>query len=726
MADAPPAPLDGPWLNSTLSAEARADAAIAAMTQSEKLLLVFGYYSTNADWMGGGVKRFEPPKDGLPYSAGYVPGVPRLQIPAQWETDAAIGVATQSSPTPRLRTALPSGLATAATWNPDAAFDGGAMIGNEARLSGFNVHLAGGMNLIREPRNGRNFEYSGEDPLLAGVITGNAIKGVQSNRIISTMKHFAFNAQETNRNHIDVKIAEPAARQSDLLAFQIAYEIGNPGSVMCAYNRINGAYSCENDWLLNKVLKEDWGFKGYVMSDWGGTHSTIPAANTGLDQQSGWAFDRSPYFHAALAEAVNNGHVSRSRLDDMARRVLWAMFTNGVVDTPVKGDQSALIDFAAHAKITQAAAEQSLVLLKNDGLLPLSKTAKKIVLIGGHADFGVLSGGGSSQVYATGFQSFEEPLGKAVFYASSPLKAIAARSSAAVSYHDGKDIKAAARAARDADIVIVFGTQWTAEGLDTPDLNLPGNQDALISAVAKANRKTVVVLQTGGPVVMPWLDKVGAILEAWYPGTSGGEAIARVLTGEINPSGRLPVTFPASVAQLPRPKIDGDPKLSELDDPHPHTDYDIEGAAVGYKWFDKKNLQPLFPFGHGLSYTTFSTSSLSAQPAGKTISVSLNVKNTGKYPGRTVTQIYVSPVEDAGWEAPKRLGTFTSTELKVGESKTLSLTVDPRLISTFDPKNNRWSIKGGTYKVMTGDSATRITNTTTVTLDQQTLSVRGQ
>ena len=721
----PVVPLNRPWLDKALSPAARTDAALSAMTRAEKLVLVFGYYSNENSWMNGGVKRFEAPKDGLPASAGYVPGIPRLGIPAQWETDAGVGVATQGSPTPRLRTALPSGIATAATWNSKTAYSGGAMIGDEAHRSGFNVQLAGGMNLTREPRNGRNFEYSGEDPLLAGVITGNAISGIQSTHVISTMKHFAFNAQETNRNHIDVKIGEQAARQSDLLAFQIALEIGNPGSVMCAYNRVNGAYSCENDWLLNKVLKQDWGFKGYVMSDWGGTHSTIPAANAGLDQQSGWAFDRSPYFHAALGEAVNNGHVSPSRLDDMARRVLWAMFTHGLVDNPVKGDQSASIDFAAHARVTQAAAEESFVLLKNDGLLPLHAQARKIAIIGGHADFGVLSGGGSSQVYATGYQQFDEPLGGAIFYASSPLKALSERTKASVTYYDGKDVKAAVKAARAADIVIVFATQWTAEGLDTPDLNLPGNQDVLINAIAKANKKTIVVLETGGPVTMPWLDRVGAVVEVWYPGTSGGEAIARLLTGEVNPSGRLPVTFPASLAQLPRPKIDGERKLDELDDPHPYTDYDIEGAAIGYKWFDKKGLQPLFPFGYGLSYTTFETSDLSARAQGKGIEVALKVENTGKTFGATVTQVYVAPVADAGWEAPKRLGAFAKTELRPSENKAVSLTIDPRLLATFNPATKIWTVEAGSYKIMAAESSGRIVAETTVKLEHQTIDLQG-
>ncbi|QUD90750.1 glycoside hydrolase family 3 C-terminal domain-containing protein [Phenylobacterium montanum] len=716
-----PAP---PWLEPSLSADARADAAVAAMTQAEKLQLVFGFFSTDASWMTSDVKHFVRPKEGLPYSAGYVPGIPRLGIPAQWETDAGLGVATQLSPTPRERTALPSGLATAATWNLDTAFAGGAMIGDEARRSGFNVQLAGGMDLVREPRNGRNFEYGGEDPLLAGLISGAEIRGVQSNHIISTMKHYAFNAQETNRNHIDAAIDDQAARQSDLLAFQIAYEMGRPGAVMCAYNRVNGVYSCENAWLLGQVLKTDWGFKGYVMSDWGAVHSTVEAANAGLDQESGWAFDKSPYFAAALAEAVNNGHISQQRLDDMAHRILWAMFANGLVDDPVRGDQSKTIDYAAHAQVSLSDAEEGLVLLKNGGLLPLAKSAKSIAVIGGHADFGVPSGGGSSQVYAAGARRFDSAAGPMVFYGSSPMKAIAARTSAKVVYDDGRNPDSAARAAHSADIAIVFVTQWTTEGLDAAGLELPDRQDALIDKVAKANRKTIVVLETGGPVIMPWLNRVGAVVEAWYPGSAGGEAIARVLAGEVNPSGRLPVTFPASLAQTPRPILDGDPKLDALDESHPHVDYRIEGAAVGYKWFDKKGLKPLFPFGWGLSYSTFATTGLEARVESKGAKVSVTVKNTGKVAGRTVVQIYAAPRADRGWEAPKRLAAFAKTELLPGQSRRLTLAIDPRLLATWDPASRTWNIEAGDYQIMTGDSASDITGATTVRLEHRRLDVR--
>ncbi|ESQ93327.1 beta-glucosidase [Asticcacaulis sp. AC460] len=719
-----------PWMNTSLSASERTALVLKEMTLPEKLTLVFGYFSTDNQWQKTPVKNYVYPEKGMPFSAGFVPGIDRLGIPAQWQTDAGVGVATQTGPTPRQRTALPSGIATAASWNPKNAFAGGAMIGNEAFLSGFNVQLAGGMNLMRDARNGRNFEYGGEDPLLAGVITGNAMKGIQSNNVITTMKHYAFNGQETNRFTMDHKIDDQAGRQSDLLAFQIAYEIGDPGSVMCSYNRVNGFYACESQYLLNEVLKQDWGFKGYVMSDWGATHSTIPAANQGLDQQSGWAFDRSNYFEGALREAVNNGYVSQARIDDMAGRVLWAMFDNGLFDNVAKGDQADKIDFAAHAVITRTGAEEGIVLLKNTGgVLPLAKTAKSIVVIGAHADVGVLSGGGSSQVYPVGLSPVADEFGKGfpgpkTWYPSSPMKGIQARTKASVTYLDGKDVNAAAAAAAKADVVVVFAEQWTGESIDAPDLNLPDGQDALIAAVAKANPKTVVVLETGGPVVMPWVDNVAAVLEAWYPGTSGGEAIARVLTGEVNPSGHLPATFPASLDQTPRPIMEGDPKLDN--DSHPHSDYNIDGAAIGYKWFDKRGAKPLFAFGHGLSYTTFQLSGLSAQASGKSLTASFTIKNTGKTAGAEVGQVYVSPVGDAGWEAPKRLAGFEKITLKPGKSGKATVTVDPRLLATFDSASKTWNIKAGDYKVILATSATEPVSEVIVHLDAQTLNVKGQ
>ncbi|WP_020652438.1 beta-glucosidase family protein [Massilia niastensis] len=692
------------------AAQQRAAQLVSQMTLDEKIGMVFGYFGT--EFQGK-----KPPTDALAQSAGYLKGIERLKITPQWLTDAGIGVASQPGKQVRERTSLPSGIATAATWNPALAFQGGAMIGKEARLSGFNVMLGGSVNLAREPRNGRNFEYTGEDPLLAGIMAGEQIRGVQSNSVVSTIKHFAYNDQETGRNHVNVKIEDVAGRMSDLLAFQIAIERGNPGSVMCSYNRVNGPYACEHAHLLNKVLKGDWGFKGYVMSDWGATHSTIPAALHGLDQQSGYPFDKSPYFDGALKEAVQNGHVPEARLNDMVKRILWAMAANGVLDKPVR-DEPNRIDYAAHGRISQLDAEEGIVLLKNENqVLPLAGKLKRIVLIGGHANKGVLSGGGSAQVYPRGGLAVpnEGPKqwpGPMAYLPGSPMKALAARSKAQLTYHDGKDAAAAAKAASGADVVLVFATQWTAEGQDAPSLSLPNSQDALIAAVARANPRTVVVLQTGTPVTMPWIDSVAGVVQAWYPGTNGGEAIARVLSGEVDASGRLPQTFPASENQLPRPKLDGVelPKESRFD-----VDYNIEGAAVGYKWFDLKGHKPLFAFGHGLSYTSFALTSLKAEPVAGSIRVDFSVANSGARAGKAVPQVYVARV-GGGWEAPKRLGGWDKLALKPGETRASTVTVDPRTLAVFDGASNSWKIAAGEYRVILATAADAPVLETTVRL----------
>ena len=721
-ADAPAAPAQKPWLDRSLSADKRAELAVKAMTREEKLRWVFGYFGTSF-----APKGTTPPKGAIPFSAGFVPGNPRLGLPDLLETDAGLGVATQATPTPRERTALPSGLATASTWDTQMAYAGGAMIGSEARLSGFNVMLAGGVNLMRDPRNGRNFEYAGEDPLLAGTMVGHAVKGIESNHVISTVKHYALNDQETGRNEHDVRIDKAAARMSDLLAMQLALEQSDAGSVMCSYNRVFGTYACENDYLLNEVLKKDWGFKGYVMSDWGATHSTVQAANNGLDRQSGQEFDKSPYFGGALDEAVKNGYVSEARLDDMATRIVRAMFAKGVVDNPVAQDGK--IDFAKDGAVSRATAEEGIVLLKNDNkVLPLSKDVKTIAVIGGHADVGVLSGGGSSQVYPVGGNAVPglEPKvwpGPVVYYPSSPLRHIQALApNAKVVYDDGTDPARAARVAAQADVALVFATQWIGEANDATSLALPDNQDTLIDNVAGANPRTVVVLETGGPVAMPWVAKIPAVLEAWYPGTSGGEAIARVLFGAVNPSGHLPATFPVSEQQLPRPKLDGDPKQPEQ---RFTVDYK-EGAAVGYKWFDQKGLTPLFPFGHGLSYTTFSYSGLASQVKDGRLHVRFKVTNTGNVAGKDVPQVYVSPLA-AKWEAPKRLAGWDKVALQPGESKEVDVVVEPRILGLFDEKSKTWRIAKGKYKlVLAEDAAGKNATSVTVDLPASTLDVRGR
>jgi beta-glucosidase len=714
-----PAPEQKPWLNRALSADQRAQLAVQAMTQEEKLSWVFAWFGNDF-----GPKKKTPAA--LPQSAGYIPGTPRLGLPALFETDAGLGVASQAGPHVRERTQLPSGLATASTWDTQLAYAGGAMIGAEARASGFNVMLAGGVNLLREPRNGRNFEYAGEDPLLAGTMVGNVVKGIESNHIISTVKHYVMNDQETGRFVVDARIDKSAMRMSDMLAMQLALEQSDAGSVMCSYNRINGDYACENDYVLNQVLKQDWGFKGFVMSDWGATHSTVAAANHGLDQESGHEFDKEDYFGPALAQAVKDGKVAQARLDDMVTRILRAMFAKGVVENPVA--EGAAIDFAAHGAVSRQDAEEGMVLLKNDRqVLPLAKNVRTIAIIGGHADAGVLSGGGSSQVYPVGGRAVQglEPKvwpGPVVYHPSSPLRAIQAQApDAKVVFDDGSDPARAARVAAQADVALVFATQWIGEANDALSLSLPDRQDELISAVAGANAKTVVVLENGGPVTMPWLARTPAVLEAWYPGTSGGEAIARVLFGAVNPSGHLPATFPASVQQLPRPTLDGDRKHED----QPFTVHYTEGAAVGYKWFDLKGYKPLFPFGHGLSYTTFAYAGLGAAFQDGRLHVRFKVTNTGKVAGKDVPQVYVSPL-GTKWEAPKRLAGWDKLSLQPGESKEVEVSVEPRVLGMFDEASKTWHIAKGKYKlVLARDAAGSGASSVTVELPAQVLDVRG-
>ena len=715
----PPEPAQKPWLDRALSADRRAELAVKAMTQEEKLRWVMAYF-------GHDFGKSKKIPEALPQSAGYIPGTPRLGLPALFETDAGLGVASQAGPNVRERTSLPSGLATASSWDPKLAYAGGAMIGAEARASGFNVMLAGGVNLMREPRNGRNFEYAGEDPLLSGVMVGNAVKGIESNQIIATVKHYVLNDQETGRNELDARIDKAALRMSDLLAMQLAIEQSDAGSVMCSYNRVNGPYACENDYLLNQVLKRDWGYRGFVMSDWGATHSTVAAANNGLDQQSGHEFDKSPYFGGALEEAIKTGAVPQARLDDMVTRIVRSMFAKGVVDNPLK--EGGTIDFKAHAAVSRATAEGGIVLLRNEGrVLPLAKSVRTIAVIGGHADAGVPAGGGSSLVYPVGGNAVKGLLpatwpGPVVYHPSSPLRAIRAQApEAKVVYDDGTDPVRAARVASQADVAVVFATQWTGESVDAESLALPDRQDDLIGAVADANRRTVVVLETGGPVAMPWLNKVPAVLEAWYPGTSGGEAIANVLFGAVNPSGHLPATFPASEQQLPRPKVDGDPKNPQLQFA---VDYH-EGAAIGYKWFDLKDHKPLFPFGHGLSYTSFAYSGLSSQVKDGRLQVRFKVTNTGNVAGKDVPQVYVSPLSGK-WEAPKRLAGWDKVLLQPGEAKEIALTVEPRVLGMFDEKSRTWRIAKGKVRVtLAEDAAGTNASSVTVELPASTLDVRG-
>lgn len=694
---------DRAWLDRTLSPDKRAELLNRELTFDERIRMVHGIWSRPD-------RDITVPEDAI-IAAGYVPGIPRLGIPALYETDASVGITNPL----RLRpndgaTALPATLALAATFNPDLAYRSGVMLGFEAKAKGFNVMLGPGVNLAREPRNGRNFEYLGEDPLLAGVLAGENIRGIQSNNIIATIKHLALNDQETNRHWVNAIIDEAALRESDLLAFQIGIEIGKPGSVMCAYNKVNGPYACGNDFLQNQVLKRDWGYLGWVMSDWGAVYAT-DFANHGLDQQSGEQADEKVWFGELLKQAVQNGAVPMKRLEDMTRRILRSMFAHGLFDEPQKTFSK--IDYAANAKIAGEVAAQGIVLLRNEnGVLPLTEATKRILVVGGYADLGVLSGGGSSQVYEpnTDWRSAIRVGGEGrsgarrnmVFHsvANPPLSAIRARAGGAeVRFDDGRYPAAVAVLAKQADVVIVFANQWMMENEDAPNLSLPHGQDALIEALAQANPRTVVVLQTGGPIQMPWLQRVSGVIEAWYAGTGGADAIADVLFGRVNPSGRLPVTFPTSAAQYPRAEIPGWglPERQYFDAPHE------EGADIGYRWMARTGQQPMFPFGFGLSYSKFEYSDLKVTGGKGTLTMTFTVRNVGSWPGADSPQAYLTSA--AGSRTLRLIG-FKRLALTPGESGKVELSVDPRLLGRFDTSSQRWRVAAGVYDVAVGASST--------------------
>jgi len=707
---AQPARPPQPWMDKTLSPDQRADLLVKVLTLDEKISLLHG----------NGWEEVVPPPEKMPLrdlgNAGFIPGIPRLGIPDLQMADATVGV-THSSLFGRYSTPLPSTIAEASSWDVELAREYGDLIGRELRDQGYTMTLGGGIDITREPRNGRDFEYRGEDPILAGTLAGVEMKALQEQHIIGDLKHYAMNDQENGRAYVNVKVGKRAMRESDLLTFEIALQKSDAGAVMCSYNLVNGDYACEDNYLLNEVLKHDFGFQGFVVSDWGGTHSTVKAANAGLDVQ----MPEPTYFGDALKKAVENGAVSMSRLDNMVHRVLRSEFAVGLFDNP---PDRRVPDVFHGLEVAQRVAEQSIVLLKNaGGQLPLAASqTHSIAIIGSHADVGVLSGGGSGAVDPIGGNAVLGELVNglpvpgmdvAIWHRSSPLRAIRALAPGAkVAYDSGKDAKAAAELAKVSDVAIVFVNQPTSEGDDVRSLSLPGKQEALIDAVAAANSHTIVVIENGGPVTMPWIDRVSAVLEAWYPGTRGGEAIANILFGAVNPSAKLPVTFAKSEADLPHPVETLQPPPGPGDETAEYpgaawkvnkrrfdVEYD-EGLLVGYKWYDAKQKQPLFPFGYGLSYTTYSYSGLTVAPA----QVSFVVKNTGQRAGAEIAEVYATLPQAAG-EPFQRLVAFQKIRLEPGESKPVTLALDPHYLSIFNEDKNAWDLVPGEYTVQVGGSS---------------------
>jgi beta-glucosidase len=666
-----------------------------------------------------GVPRDKRIPEGVNMSAGYTPVVPRLGIPAMQSSDASMGVTNPGyRPDDKGATAFPASIVVGSSFNPQLARDGGVAIAREARIRGFNIMLAGGINLARDLRNGRNFEYYSEDPWVSAVLGAEAVNGIQGEGVISTLKHYTLNCNETNRHWLDAIIDPAAHRESDLLAFQIAIERSQPGSIMSGYNKINGEYASGNHHLLNEVLKGAWGYKGYVMSDWGAVPEWEYALK-GLDQESGIQMDvrqwGSEAFTDRLRAAYAEGKLPKERLADMVRRILRSIYAVGLD----KWGPAPTVDMAKHNEIALEIARQGIVLLKNDDVLPLATDKPlKIAVIGGHAQEGVASGTGSGAVLPVGGFAAVVKIGGSgtmgaarnlYLFPSSPLAELKKLlPEAQIEFDPGYTPAEAALMAKRSDLVIAFGIRVEGEGFDLADLSLPWGQDAVIQAVAAANPNTIVVLETGNPASMPWRDQVKAIVQAWYPGQAGGQAIAEILTGRVNPSGRLPITFPRSLADTPRPELPG------LGTPWgtPITIRYDEGAEVGYRWFAGKGTKPLFAFGHGLSYTSFAYSDLEVG-GGETVTASFTVTNTGRREGADVPQVYLT---EAVGEKRFRLLGFERVVLRPGESREVKVTADPRLIARYDGKAGQWCISGGTYHIALGTSASDLVLTAETSL----------
>jgi beta-glucosidase len=617
----------------------------------------------------------------------YVPPLARLKIPALVITNGPAGPGPGDPPTQAPATALPSPISLAATWDTATAHLYGEIVGSESRDLGNGLVEGPDINIARVPQNGRTFEAFGEDPYLVSQIGTAEIEGIQSQNIIADVKHYVANNQEQDRTTINEIIDERTLHEIYLPAFEAAVSQANVAAVMCAYPKVNGTYNCEDEPLMNQVLKGDWGFQGFVTSDFGATHSTIASALAGLDLE----MPTGQYWGTALEPAVQAGQVPMLVIDDKLRRRYHAMMELGVFDNP---PQPAPIPEEKDGAIARTIAEEGTVLLKNDGnLLPLdAANLHSIAVIGPYAVNASTGGGGSSHVI---------PL-----YTVDPVKGIQDRagSGVTVTFADGSDVTQAVALAQSADVAIVMVGDYETEGSDHP-ITLDGNQDQLVEAVAAANSRTVVVLKSGSVELMPWVNSVPALLEAWYPGEKDGNAVAAVLFGDVDPSGKLPLTFPQQLADLPAstpeqyPGVNGEVQYSE-------------GVFVGYRHYDQENIAPLFPFGFGLHFTTFAYQNITVSPSsvssdGKGIvTVDLDVTNTGSRAGAEVAELYLGfPSTAAVPEPPKQLKGFERIELKPGETGHVQMVLDGRTLSYWDSAMHDWAIMPGAYKVMVGASS---------------------
>ncbi len=663
-------------------------------------------------------------------------GVPRLGIPKMWMSDGPHGVREEISldswrPAGRTDdyvTWMPVSIALASTWSPELGVAYGGVIANEARQRNKHIMLGPGVNIQRTPLNGRTFEYLGEDPFLASRMAVGTIRGMQDGAVAACVKHLALNNQEVERGKVNVEVDERALREIYLAPFEAAVREAGVWSVMGAYNKFRGQYCCHNGYLLNTILKGEWGFRGLVMSDWGGTHSTGEAVRDGLDLEMG---TRGPYSNYYLADpfraGLQDGTYPVALLDDKVRRNLRVLLSTQALDQRPAGSQNT----RAHQAAARKVAEEGMVLLKNaNAFLPLDLTKiKRIAVIGDNAVRLQAHGGQSSEIkafyeitplagllhYVDGRADIDFSLG---VFAPQYRRLEAFDVTGAAEQAEAPDRQLdpaeladrAVAAAKLADVVIfVAGLNHErhndTESSDRLSLELPYGQPELLARVAAANPRTVVVLVAGSPVAMdPWLEKVPAVLQAWYGGMEGGHVIASILFGDVNPSGRLPCTFPRQLADNPA-------HASGLARHYPGENgtvhYD-EGLFVGYRWNDAKAVEPLFPFGFGLSYTTFDLGGLkiaAGGEAGALATVECEVTNTGARAGAEVVQLYVEPVNPAVVRPVRELKGFTKVQLQPGEKRTVRLTLNARAFSYYSPERKAWVADAGEYRIVVGRSS---------------------
>lgn len=692
--------------------EAKITRLMAKMTLDEKV----GMIHASSSFTSGGVKRLGIPE--LTTSDG--PHGVRVEHGRGWDVVKNVSDAG---------TYLPTGNTLAATWNPQLGYDFGSVLGSEAKYRGKDVILGPGINIQRSPLNGRNFEYLSEDPYLVTKMVVGTIKGIQDQGISACVKHYAANNEEVDRNTVDVQMSERALREIYLPGFKAAITLGGANTIMGSYNKFRGQYATENAYLINKILKGEWGFKGVLMSDWGAVHNTMEALKNGTDLEMGTDLSMlpNPNYHKffmgdTVLTLIKNGKVPVSLVDDKVRRILRVMFKTHMLE----GDKRTpgAYNTKAHQQTALKIAEEGIVLLKNeDHILPLNKTAcKTIAVIGENAARENAYGGGSSQVKAkyeiTPLQGLKNLLGATAKISYAQGYKIKRNGTA-----DAEMIKQAVESATKADVAVIF-CGWThgydyniwadnaydAEAADKPDMNMPFGQDELIKAVLKANPHTVVVLMGGGPIdISQWVGNCKGIIEGWYPGMEGGNALARVIFGDVDPSGKLPMTFPKILGDSPAHKLGEFPGVNG-------TVHYNEDIFVGYRYYDTYNVAPQFPFGHGLSYTTFKYEDMDVKTSGKSATVTVNIKNTGKMAGGEVLQLYVKQEKPSVQRPDKELKSFGKVFLKPGESKQVTMSLDASSFSYYDDKKGKWVADAGKYDILIGSSSKDIRLNKTITL----------